>query len=60
MDTLDSYRDIVKRVIQQYARFKPSHGDTRLDPVFDDYRGHYALMQTGWDSSANSSRKQRV
>ena len=60
MDTLQCYQDIVKQVIQQYARFTPSHGNIRLDSVFDDARGHYALMQTGWTHQASSSQKKRV
>jgi ribosomal protein S4E len=49
MDTTTADREIVKQVIGQYARFIPSHGDIRLDTVFDDEQGHYALMQVGWD-----------
>lgn len=49
MATSRSDREIVKQVIQWYAQFKPSHGDIRLDTVFDDAQGHYALMQVGWD-----------
>jgi hypothetical protein len=49
MDTSQTYRDIVKQVILGYAQLKPSHGDIRLDPVFDETRDHYALMQFGWD-----------
>ncbi len=49
MDTSQTYRDIVKQVILGYAQLKPSHGDIRLDPVFDETRDHYALMQVGWD-----------
>lgn len=36
-------------MILGYAQLKPSHGDIRLDPVFDETRDHYALMQVGWD-----------
>ncbi len=49
MDTTTRNRDIVKQVIQQYSQFKPSHGDIRLDTVFDDTQNRYALMQVGWD-----------
>jgi hypothetical protein len=45
MDTLAKYRDIVKQVIEQYAKLQPSHGDIRLDVVFDEARNRYALMQ---------------
>jgi len=49
MDTVKGYRDIVKRTIERYARFKPSHRDIQLDTVFDEVQDRYALMQTGWD-----------
>lgn len=42
-------REILKQVIKHYAKFVPSHGDIRLDTVFDDVQGRYALMQVGWD-----------
>lgn len=29
-------RDFVKRVIERCAKFVPSHGNIRLDTVFDD------------------------
>jgi phage-related minor tail protein len=49
MDTPRSDREIVKQVIRHYAQFKPSHGDIRLDTVFDEAQDRYALMQVGWD-----------
>lgn len=49
MDTNTSYEQIVKDVISQYAQLTPSHGSIRLDTVFDEEQGHYALMQSGWD-----------
>ena len=53
MDT-PTLRKAVKQVINYYASFKPSHGDIRLDAVFDEAHDRYALMQVGW------SRGQRV
>ena len=49
MDTTIRDRELVKQVIQRYAQFKPSHGDIRLDTVFDEAHDRYALMQAGWD-----------
>ena len=48
MDTA-TIREIVKQVILRYAQFRPSHGNIRLDTVFDETQDHYALMQIGWD-----------
>ncbi len=50
MDTTTNYREIVKQVILKYAKLRPSHGNIRLDPVFDEMRDRYALMQVGWDN----------
>lgn len=48
MDKKD-YAQAIKNVISLYAKFRPSHGNIRLQTVFDDTQGHYALMQVGWD-----------
>jgi hypothetical protein len=47
MDT-ESLRLVIQDVIQDYARLQPSHGEIRLDAVFDKEHDRYALMQTGW------------
>jgi XisI protein len=49
MDTILTYRNIIKQIILRYAQLKPSHGNIRLDPVFDEANDRYALMQVGWD-----------
>ena len=37
MDTNVIYRDIVKLVLLKYEKLRPSHGDIRLDVVFDEF-----------------------
>jgi hypothetical protein len=49
MDTITTYQAIVKQVILHYAQLRPSHGDIRLETVFDDKQNRFALMQVGWD-----------
>lgn len=49
MDKINQYRQIVKQVITYYSRLKPSHGNIRLDTVFDEAKDRYSLMQVGWD-----------
>ncbi len=49
MDTQAKCRKAVKQTILRYAQLRPSHGDIRLDPVFDEVNGRYSLMQVGWD-----------
>jgi XisI protein len=49
MDKINQYRQIVKQVVTYYSRLKPSHGNIRLDSVFDEAQDRYGLMQVGWD-----------
>ena len=49
MDTQSTYCQIVKDVLSKYAKLRPSHGQIRLDTIFDEQQDHYALMQVGWD-----------
>ena len=49
MDTVKSYQTVIKQVISEYAKLRPSHGDIHLEPIFDDVNSRYALMQFGWD-----------
>lgn len=49
MDRLARYREIVRRVIAEYARYKPSHGNINTEAVVDSERDHYEVMHVGWD-----------
>ncbi len=49
MDSLNDYRRIVRDLIREYARFKPSVGDVRTEVIFDDSNDHYQLIRTGWN-----------
>ena len=49
MAIITEYPNIIKEVIEAYAQLPPSHGQIRLDPLFDDTHNRYALMQVGWD-----------
>jgi hypothetical protein len=49
MDKLNKYRQIVKEVIARYSKLRPSHGEIRLDTIFDESQDRYGLMQIGWD-----------
>ena len=51
MDSITKQREAVKQTILHYAKFRPSHGQIRLDPIFDEANDRYALMQVGWDGA---------
>jgi len=55
MDTTTNDRKIVKQVILKYALFRPSHGNIRLETVFDEIQNRYLLMQVGWDRNRRIS-----
>jgi hypothetical protein len=50
MDKLDRYREIVRRIIEEYASYKPSHGEIEAEAIIDRERDHYEVMHVGWDS----------
>ena len=49
MDQLERYRAIVRRLIEEYASYKPAYGDIRTEAVVDRERDHYEVIQVGWN-----------
>ena len=49
MDQLDRYRGIVRRLIEEYAGYKPAYGNIRTEAVIDPEHDHYEVIQVGWD-----------
>lgn len=49
MVPVTEYPDIVKRVIDEYAAFPPSHGEVEVETVYDEGKGHYELLHVGWN-----------
>ena len=49
MDKLDRYRQIVRRLIEEYASYKPSHGQIETEAIVDPEKDHYEVMHVGWD-----------
>lgn len=49
MDKLAKYREIVRQIIEEYARYKPSHGQIDTEAVIDRDRDHYEVLHVGWD-----------
>src|SRR5689334_14783514 len=49
MDRDDTYRAIVKRMLQEVAEITPSEEGIRTELVCDDAVGHYQVGQVGWD-----------
>jgi XisI protein len=49
MATMMRYREIVRRLFEDYGRFRPSHGQIETEIVIDPTHDHYELMHIGWD-----------
>ena len=50
MDKLSRYRDIVRKVIQEYAGYKPSNGEIETEAIIDPNKDHYEVVHVGWDA----------
>ena len=49
MDTLTTYRQLIERVLSEYAQIPYAYGDIKTETVFDRAGDHYLLMLVGWD-----------
>jgi hypothetical protein len=49
MDKLGSKRDLIERILREYAAIPYAHGDIQRIPIFDRAGDHYVLMIAGWD-----------
>ena len=46
-------REVVRRVICEYAKHKPSNGEIDTEAVIDDEGGHYQVVHIGWDEEGD-------
>ena len=51
MDRVEQYRLIVRRVIEEYAGYKPSQGQIETEAIADREKDHYEVMHVGWDKA---------
>jgi hypothetical protein len=49
MDTAESDRRLIERILVDSAKVPYSHGDFQLQTVFDRAQNHDRLMIVGWD-----------
>ena len=47
MDNLNTYRQIIERVLREYAQIPYAHGDIHTQTIFDRESDHYLLMLVG-------------
>lgn len=49
LEKLQTYRAIIKQLLEQYATYKPSYGDIEIQTVFDTEHDHYQVVAIGWN-----------
>lgn len=47
MDNLDHYRQIIHRILTDYAQVPYAHGDIQFETIFDNESNRYLLMILG-------------
>lgn len=48
MAGIAEYRQILVRILTEYAWYKPSVGDIEVEAILDDARDHYEILHAGW------------
>lgn len=48
MDTVESYRQIIRDVLAPYTQIKYANVDVRNMPAFDEKSDQYAILSEGW------------
>ena len=49
MDRVERYREVVSRLIEEYASPKPSNGEIETEAIIDRAKDHYEVLHVGWD-----------
>jgi hypothetical protein len=49
MDSLNTYRNIIRGILTEHANIPYSHGNMKCETVFDEKNDRYLLIRTGWD-----------
>ena len=52
MDALAHYRAIIRQLIMEYASHKPAYGDIASEVIIDEDKGHYEILQIGWQGES--------
>jgi hypothetical protein len=48
MDTVNTYRQIIEKVLKEYASIPYAYGDIRTEVIVDRANDHYLLVNVGW------------
>ncbi|MEI6427995.1 MAG: XisI protein [Pseudanabaena sp. ELA607] len=45
---IDKYRQIIERILQEYAEFLDTDPQVQVELILDEKRDRYLLVETGW------------
>lgn len=49
MAAVNTYTDIIERILDPYTKIPYAHGELICEAIFDRVRGRFVLMTLGWD-----------
>lgn len=49
LDKKQTYRTLIKQLLEEYATYKPAYGDIEIQTVFDLEHDHYQVVAVGWN-----------
>jgi hypothetical protein len=51
MDKLETYRQHIRSILDEYSSIKPAYGQVEFEQVIDPQRDHYQLLSIGWNGN---------
>lgn len=48
MDKLGNYRQLIRRLLDEYVSYKPAYGNIDSEVIVDETQNHFQLMRVGW------------
>lgn len=52
MESMNRYRSLILAYVEEYVRYRPSHGDITPTVVVDEAHDEYLLLHIGWTETA--------
>lgn len=51
MEELTKYRQIIRDLLHEYSKYRPSVGEVQIEVIVDEIQDHYELMYSGWNGN---------
>ncbi len=52
MEKIESYRQAIRKLLNQYASYQSPYGNVENQVIFDIERDHYQLLRLGWQGKS--------